>query len=117
MRWIWFILGLLSLGLGLLGALLPLLPTVPLLLLATFFFARSSERLHDWLITHPTLGPPIQDWQSTGSISRTGKKLATLSIVAAFALSLILGVKPWVLGVQAVVLSLVMLFIWTRPEA
>jgi len=99
------------------GTVLPLLPTVPFLLLATFFFARSSERLHNWLITHPTFGPPIADWQSHGAIRRGAKKLATLSIAAAFGLSLLLGVKTWLLVLQAGILGCVLVFIWTRPEA
>ncbi len=117
MRLMWLIFGLTSVALGALGAVLPLLPTVPFLLLATFCFARSSERLHHWLITHPTFGPSIEDWQSRGAIRRRAKWLATLSIVAAFALSLTLGARPLILLIQLVVLSAVAIFIWSRPEA
>ena len=66
MRVIWAALGILCVGIGLLGVVLPLLPTVPFMLLAAFFFARSSERLHVWLITHPTFGGPF----------KTGRKMA-----------------------------------------
>ena len=59
MRVIWLIAGSISLGLGLLGVFLPLLPTVPFVLLAAFCFARSSERLHDWMLEHPKFGPAI----------------------------------------------------------
>jgi len=117
MRYIWGAIGLLSVGLALIGVLLPILPTVPFLLLAAFCFARSSERLHNWMLQHPTLGPPIQDWQNSGAISLKAKKLATLSVVVVFAISWILDVKATVLIIQAVTLSCVMLFIWTRPDA
>ncbi|MFY0595094.1 MAG: YbaN family protein [Cognatishimia sp.] len=117
MRYIWGTIGLIAVGLGLLGIILPLLPTVPFLLLAAFCFARSSERLHSWMMDHPTLGPPIQDWQDNGAISLKAKKLATLSVVAVFAISWVLDVKATVLIIQAVTLSCVMLFIWTRPDA
>jgi len=117
MRVLWVILGLICVGLGAIGAILPLLPTVPFMLLAAFFFARSSERLHNWLITHPTFGPPILDWQTHGAIRRRVKWLASGSILAAFALSVVLGVRPNILTIQAGVLSLVSLFIWTRPES
>ena len=116
MRYIWATIGLIAVALGLLGVLLPLLPTVPFLLLAAFCFARSSERLHSWMLEHPTLGPPIQDWQQSGAISRRAKKLATFSVVVVFSLSWVLDVKTTVLIIQAVVLSCVMLFIWTRPD-
>ena len=116
MRYIWASIGLIAVALGLLGVLLPLLPTVPFLLLAAFCFARSSERLHSWMLEHPTLGPPIQDWQQSGAISRRAKKLATLSVVVVFSLSWVLDVKTTVLIIQAVVLSCVMVFIWTRPD-
>ena len=76
--------GFLAVGLGAVGIVLPLLPTTPFLLLAAFCFARSSERLHDWLINHPTFGPPILDWRDRGAIGRKAKILATASVGAAF---------------------------------
>jgi uncharacterized membrane protein YbaN (DUF454 family) len=117
MRFVWLLLGLLSLALGAVGAFLPLLPTVPFLLLSAFFFARSSDRLHDWLIGHPFFGPPILRWRDRGSISRKAKLAATASVVIAFGISLQLGFRPAILIVQAVVLIAVMVFIWSRPEA
>jgi uncharacterized membrane protein YbaN (DUF454 family) len=116
MKAIWFIIGWLSLVLGVIGAALPLLPTVPFLLLAAFCFARSSARVHDWLLNHPRLGPPIADWRDGGAIGRRAKWLASGSIAAAFAVSLIIGVAGWVLAAQAATLCAVSLFIWTRPD-
>ena len=46
----WIILGCIGVGLGSIGVFLPILPSVPFLLLATFSFARSSERLHKWFV-------------------------------------------------------------------
>lgn len=116
MRWIYTFLGLLCVGLALLGVVLPLLPTVPFLLLATFFFARSSEKLHSWLIEHQTFGPMIRDWQENGAIRPSAKKAATLSIAAVFLISLLLSVPSHVLGIQAIVLGAVLIFIWSRPN-
>lgn len=56
------ILGLVSLGLGILGAFLPVLPTTPLLLLAAALFLRSNQRLYDWLMNHPRLGTYIRNF-------------------------------------------------------
>lgn len=116
MRILWTGLGLFSLALGLLGAALPLLPTVPFLLLAAFCFARSSERLHDWLLGHPKFGPVIEDWQTRGAISPQVKRISTVSVIAVFGLSLAMGLRPLILIVQAVALGCVMVFIWTRPN-
>ena len=116
MRLIWFSMGFLSLFLGVIGAVLPLLPTVPFLLLAAFCFARSSDRLHDWLVDHPRLGPPIRDWRAHGAIGRRAKWLATASIATAFGASLAMDVAGWVLALQAVTLTCVTVFIWTRPS-
>lgn len=117
MRFVWLVLGLASLALGIIGAFLPLLPTVPFMLLAAFFFSKSSERLHHWLLCHPVFGPSIEDWQRNGAITRRIKLYATASIAVAFGLSLILGLKPLILAIQGITLIGVLFFIWSRPEA
>lgn len=68
MRFILAALGLLSLGLGILGIFLPVLPTTPLLLLAAALFLRSSKPLYDWLMNHPKLGPYIKNFMVHRSI-------------------------------------------------
>ncbi len=115
-RGFWFILGIIALGFGMAGVPLPLLPTVPFLLLAAFCFAKSSPRLHAWLLEHKIFGPMIKDWQSSGRIRRRAKYMATLTIALAFGLSLIMGLPLRILVIQAAVLSCVMAFIWTRPD-
>ena len=116
MRILWLCLGLVSLGLGMAGVILPLLPTVPFLLLAAFFFSRSSERLHNWILSHRHFGPAVIDWQERGAIHPRAKRLATIGIIAVFGLSLVMGVKHLVLVIQALILSVVLVFIWTRPN-
>ncbi|MEY4985034.1 MAG: hypothetical protein RIR62_3300 [Pseudomonadota bacterium] len=115
-RALWLVAGFFALGSALLGLILPLLPTVPFLLLAAFCFARSSARLHDWLLGHPRLGPPIRDWQARGAIGIAAKRLATLSIAGGLAVTVALGLPPALLALQAVVLAGVLVFIWTRPS-
>ncbi|MCG3163045.1 MAG: Inner membrane protein YbaN [Acidobacteria bacterium] len=78
-------------ALGLIGIPMPLLPTTPFLLLATFFFARGSERWYNWLMTHPTLSPYILAFRDKRGLTRAQKwRIAalvslTLVITGAFA--------------------------------
>ena len=117
MKLFWLIGGVVSLGVGFIGVVLPLVPTVPLVLLAAYCFARSSSRLHNWLLEHPTFGAQIDAWNARGAISRRGKQAATASIAAAFTISLVLSVPNHIILIQAVTLSAVLVFIWTRPNA
>ncbi|MFT7653131.1 MAG: uncharacterized membrane protein YbaN (DUF454 family) [Limisphaerales bacterium] len=113
---LWNGLGWTAVALGVVGAFLPLLPTTPFLLLAAFAFSKGSEKLHNWLVNHPKLGPPITNWQTRGAISRGIKVYATLSMAFVFALAWLMSAPLWGLFMQATVLVLVCLFIWTRPE-
>lgn len=94
--------GLLALLLGLLGAVLPGLPTTPLILLAAACFAQASPRLHSWLVQHRWLGPMVRDWEAHRSMPLRIKWLASGMMV------LMVGVSAWQLAerpiVQAVVL-------------
>ena len=80
MRPIYLLLGLAMTGLGIVGAFLPLLPTTPLLILATWFFARSSPRLERWLLEHPRFGGLLRAWRDQGAIPRRAKILACCGI-------------------------------------
>lgn len=83
----YLLLGITALLLGAVGVIVPLLPTVPFMLLAAFFFARSSPRLERWLLEHRSFGPHIEAWRARRAISRRGKKAA----LACFAASALLG--------------------------
>ena len=115
-RLLWFALGLSALALGALGTVLPLLPTTPFVLLAAFAFARSSQRLHDWLLAHRVFGSLIHDWRAHGAIGRRAKILGLISIAAVLLLSVAMNTPPWILGIQVVVLGLSATFIASRPS-
>lgn len=116
MRYLWMALGWTSVALGVLGIALPGLPTVPFLLLAAFAFSRSSERAHRWLVDHARLGPPIRDWQASGSIRRRIKWISSGMMLAAFAVALAAGAPWWALALQVTALGGAAIFVWTRPE-
>ena len=79
-RWqarLWLLAGFLSLIVGLIGVVLPLLPTTPFVLLAAYCFSRGSARWELWLLTHPRLGPLVQDWRQHHAVPLRAKQLAT----------------------------------------
>ena len=115
-RILWFSLGGFALVLAVLGAVLPLLPTTPFLLVAAYAFAKSSPAWHDWLVEHPRFGPAIRDWRDERAISRRAKTWAVLAMLAAIALSVALEVRAEVLAVQAVVMAAAAAFILSRPS-
>ncbi|MEO0761410.1 MAG: YbaN family protein [Pseudomonadota bacterium] len=117
MRLLWTIGGWIAFGFGTLGVVLPLLPTVPFMLLAAFCFARGSERFHDWLMNRTRFGPAIHDWHANGVIRPRAKRAAVIAIGASFLLSVVLGVPGHVLLIQAIALGGAALFVLTRPAA
>ncbi len=116
MRALWMGLGLAAVALGVLGVVLPVLPTTPFMLLAAGCFAKSSPRLHGWLVTHPLFGPPLRDWAERGAIAPGAKRAAALAMAGVFAVSLVLRVPPWALAVQGVAMGGALTFILTRPS-
>jgi uncharacterized protein len=112
---LWLTLGLLAMACAVAGIVLPLVPTT-FLLLAAFAFARSSPRLHTWLVTLPQLGPPINDWRRHGTISRRAKLAAVVVMGATLAFSMAAGMENWMVLVQAIVLATVAGFILSRPS-
>ena len=117
MRPLWLAAGLASVTLGVVGIVVPLLPTTPLMILAAACFAKSSPRLHDWLYHHRVFGPAIRDWRAHRAIPRVAKRASIAAMAAAFALSVILGLAWPVLAMQAFVLLAMGGWIWTRPTA
>jgi hypothetical protein len=116
MRVIWFFVGCVGLALGVAGVFLPLLPATPFLLIAAYGFARSSPRIHAWLIAHPFLGALIENWRRHGAIGRRDKALAGVAMIATFLLSLWAGVSTLYLMLQAAALAAAAAFVFSRPS-
>lgn len=112
----WIILGWLSVALGFIGVVLPVLPTTPFLILAAVAFGKSSPRLRAWLLTHPVFGGPIRDWESSGAIRPRHKILACTSMALLLMVSFLAGLRPTILIIQAVAMAGAASFILSRPN-
>ena len=73
MKIIYVILGFISMGLGIAGSFLPGLPTMPFLLLASFFFARGSERFHGWFTQTRIYKNYLEDFEKNRSMTLKAK--------------------------------------------
>jgi uncharacterized membrane protein YbaN (DUF454 family) len=113
---LWRAVGFTALALAIVGAVLPLVPTTPFLLLAAWAFARSSERFHRWLLEHPRFGRPIADWQHHGVIPPVGKVSALLGMGGSVVVVVVLGLPLWVVLVHVALVSAVAAFILSRPS-
>ena len=94
-------------GLGVIGAMLPVMPTTCFLIAAAACFAKGSPRLHARLLAHPRVGPSLRAWEQHRAMPRRAKRVALLSIIASFAVSIAVVPVPWVrvlLAVTGVVL-------------
>jgi uncharacterized membrane protein YbaN (DUF454 family) len=115
MRHFYRLLGFASVALGIVGIFLPLLPTVPFMLLAAFCFARGDPALEARILADPRFGPHIRAWREHGSISRRGK-IAALTAFAASALLGLLMLRWPISAVPAVVGLIGSAWILTRPS-
>ena len=111
---LYVMIGCVFVGLGVLGAMLPVLPTTPFLLLASFFFLRSSPRLNEKLLNSPLLGPFLRDWYRYHGVRPKVKVVAVSSMLLAVLSSLLLGNLPWYVIVLLLTLAAIGLTVVLR---
>ena len=114
MRHIYLGLGILAVLLGVIGIFLPLLSTVPFMLLAAFFFARSNPEWERRLIEHPQFGPHIVAWRERGAISARGKAFAVAGLTGSATMGFFFLHDYWRFGPLGVAL-ICGTWILTRP--
>lgn len=114
----WRALALLALGLGLLGVVLPVMPTVPFLIAAAWAASKGWPAFEAWLLQHPSFGPPVRQWRERGAVPRRAKWISSLMMAcSAIGLQLFATVPLWTrLAVPAIMLA-VALWMWQRPDA
>ncbi len=114
-RALYLVLGVFFLALGTVGTILPLIPTTFPIILAGFFFARSSERFDAWLVHHRLFGPLIRDWRAGLGFSVRAKAVALIAITVTFTISIVwviehigvrIGLGLLAVGISAYILQL-----------
>ncbi|NBV17785.1 YbaN family protein [Janthinobacterium sp.] len=115
-RWAWTAAGALMVLLGIIGAMLPVMPTTIFLILALACFSRASPRLEHWLLHHPRFGAPLRQWREHRAVSRRGKAMACLGMAIGF-VAMCLGHPPWWVIVMVGGMELaVIVYLLRRPE-
>lgn len=113
---IWNVVGWLALSLAGIGVVLPIMPTVPFLLVAAWAFAKSSPELRQRIRNHPRYGKAVRDWQDRGAVPRLAKIWAIGAMAFGVGLSAWIGVPGYALAIQATVCVAVAVFLITRPD-
>ena len=94
-RIVFMIAGMASMAIGLVGTVVPLLPTVPFVLLAAYCFAHGSPRFERWIVEHERFGPHVRAWRESGSIHPSGKRAAWIAFAVSAVIGLALFPTPW----------------------
>lgn len=102
--------GSVSLVLGLIGVVVPGLPTTPFILLAAACYAKASPRLHAWLLNHRLTGPLLRDWEKHRSLTRRTKTIAVVSMLVMVSFSIWSFRHRWI--AQAVLVALGAIGAW-----
>jgi uncharacterized membrane protein YbaN (DUF454 family) len=109
-------LGFLSLGVAVVGLVLPGIPTTGPVLLSAYFFSRSSERFDNWLIGHRVFGPIVRDWRAGLGFSRRAKALAIVAIAVTFSVTIVFAATNVIVRVALVVLAVgIAVYIYRLP--
>ena len=116
MKYLFFIVGLISVGLGLVGTIITGIPTTQLLLLSAWCFSKSSKRLELWIINNKLTGPIIKNWRDYKGLTRKSKIFSILIIIPSFYLSCHL-ISNTIIDIVLITTCITLCFyLITRPE-
>ncbi len=100
-------LGFLFLFIAFIGLLLPVLPTTPFLILSAWFFARSSEEWHKWLLSSELFGPMLRNWEENRCVSRRTKIVAILMMLIGGSVSILFALEHMYLRILTGILLMI----------
>ncbi len=115
-QWLYLVAGHVCVALGLIGIFVPLLPTVPFVLLAAYCYERGSPRFHKILLENRYLGPPLRRWKEKKAIPPHAKIMAVLMLGGSGAWLFYLAPFLWVKTILVVLVGLLCVYIVSRPQ-
>jgi uncharacterized membrane protein YbaN (DUF454 family) len=115
-RYLLLVFAALCVALGVIGIFVPGLPTTVFILMAGWAAARSSPRFSNWLESHKRFGPMIRDWRESRAVSRRAKLSATVVMAISATILFLTSTRMWLAEVITVVMALVLMWLWRRPE-
>ncbi len=120
-RMLYILGGSISLGLGIIGIFVPGLPTTPFVLLSAALYAKSSEKLYNWLLENKYLGPRIKTYQRQKGVTLKGKYriialMMTMVLISSFLIVKILTVRVIIISAGVIGAIVVRYFVPTAME-
>ncbi|WP_198971985.1 YbaN family protein [Xylophilus sp. ASV27] len=109
-------LAMLCIALGVVGVFVPGMPTTVFIIAAAWAAARSSPRLHGWLLGHRLFGPLLHHWQNGGRMSRRAKWSATAAMAVCALILLATAQRAWTASLALACMDGVLAWLWCRPE-
>lgn len=113
---LWRLLAVLMLLLAAIGVALPVLPTVPFLLVAAWAAGRGWPALERWLLAHPRYGADIRRWRERGAVPRRAKWLSSLMMLGSTVLVVLSGLPLLLKWTVPLAMAAVAAWLWRRPE-
>ena len=109
-------LGVVCVGLGVIGAFLPVMPTTVFLLIAVWAFSKSSLRLENWLLEHKRFGPRLVAWRTNRVIPLPAKLAAWGSMIASLTLMIVVARPWWQIALAASVMAIGATYVASKPS-
>lgn len=115
---LWRVVAIIAGGLAVLGTVLPVLPTVPFVLVAAWAAGKGWPAFERWLLDHAYFGPPIRRWRENGAVPRRAKWISTLMMASsAIGMQFFSNIPLWARVGVPVVMACVAVWLWSRPES
>ena len=109
--------GWISVGLGVVGVVLPLLPTTPFILLAASCFAKSSPRFHFWLINHTFFGPIVRNFSHNEAIPPDICIRIVIFIICTLGLTIVIMNQLWVTVTLTILGIILCSYLWFSSKS